>query len=82
MSPGILQILKRDFKEDFIPALENKIEELYSVNWNVGHEQLIRSLLCLVKGSPEKFFSFFPISDPRDIVMEVQMNQQDQKDYF
>lgn len=71
----IEEIIKRDFKKsEDIEGLKPYIEKVQSNNWGVGNEQLLKSLLILSNGSLEKFQSFFPITDPRDIIMDAQQN--------
>jgi hypothetical protein len=59
------------FLEERLIVLD-KIEEIYSTKWNLGQDLLCDSILLLSDGSIEKFLSFFPISDPRDIVFVAQ----------
>ena len=54
--------------QEFIHSIINKI---YIREWGVGKEQLIMSLLKLSNGSVDKLLSYFPIIDPRDIIMEA-----------
>lgn len=78
----VKEIINRDYAGNQLIEVRNKIEEIYNTNWNVGQNQLARSLLYLSKGSLEKFNSFFPIIDPRDIVMEADLIQDSKENYF
>lgn len=82
MSLEIDHIVKRDFDGEALKQIQRSIDEIYKVNWNVGHDQLIRSLLYLSNGSIDKFNSFFPIIDPRDIIMAAQMKEENKENYF
>jgi hypothetical protein len=39
--------------------------------WGVGKDQLAMSLLKLFNGSVDNLLSYFPIVDPRGIIMEA-----------
>ena len=67
------EIIDRDFEkpEDKV-VLIPYIELVRNNNWGVGNEQLLKSLLILSEGSIKKFKSFFPITDPRDIIVDAQ----------
>ena len=73
---SISLLVQKKVKDQFSLAettiVFNKFEEIYTSEWNVGKEQLCNSILNLSNGSIEKFLSFFPIYDPRDIVFEAQ----------
>jgi hypothetical protein len=66
-------------KQHDLEAIRPLIEEVKSNNWGVGHDQLLKSLILLSEGSVEKMHSFFPIVDPRDLIMDAQDNY---PDYF
>lgn len=82
MNFTIKEILQRDFEITSITHIEKKINEIIDTEWNVSGDLLIRSILQLSSGSLEKFLSYFPINDPRDIVMEAQIEKAKQKQYF
>lgn len=82
MSLRISHIIERDFNGNVFKEVQKMIEEVYKVSWNVDHDQLIRSLLYLSNGSIDKFNSFFPIIDPRDIIMAAQMKEENKENYF
>lgn len=73
ISEQILKTLKSNFQDKNLATVETRIRELYNSKLNVGHDQLIKSILFLSQGSIEKFNSFFPIDDPRDIILEAQI---------
>ena len=71
----IEEIIERDFKKSADKkVLGDYIKYVMNNNWGVGNEQLVKSLLILSKGSLKRFESFFPITDPRDIIMDAQKN--------
>lgn len=47
------------------------LSEIYQNEWGVGKDQLALSLLKFSCGSLDKLRSYFPIIDPRDIIMEA-----------
>lgn len=47
------------------------ISNIYKNEWGVSKDQLASSLLKLSDGSVDKLLSYFPIIDPRDIIMEA-----------
>lgn len=53
---------------EFVYSIINKI---YDNEWGVGRDQLATSLLKLSNGSVDKLLSYFPIIDPRDIIIEA-----------
>lgn len=54
--------------KEFVFSILNKVLE---DEWGVGKEQLAMSLLKLSNGSLDKLLSYFPIVDPRDVIMEA-----------
>jgi hypothetical protein len=79
---SIQQIIQSDFSATDAKEILEKVESIYSETLNVGHNQLIRSLLFLSKGSKAIFMSYFPMADPRDVVMEAEMAGGDKAKYF
>ena len=82
MKEDISKKISFDFNELDAKEIREIIGQMYVKSYNVGHDQLIRSLLLLSKGSVEKFRSYFPISDPRDIIIEANNNYGCTGNYF
>ncbi len=71
MKADIKNIISNQFhpkSKDFVISL---LQEVYNNEWGVGQDQLVMSLLSLSNGSLDKLLSYFPITDPRDIIMEA-----------
>lgn len=58
----------RPSEKEFVFSILN---EVYEKEWGVGKDQLAMSLLKLSNGSVDKLRSYFPIVDPRDIIVEA-----------
>jgi hypothetical protein len=58
------------------------IEKIYSQRWNVGNDQLCRSILFLMNGKSSKMADFENIEDPRDIIMEAEREAGNPNHYF
>lgn len=58
------------------------IEKIYSQRWNVGNDQLCRSILFLMDGKSSKMADFENIDDPRDIIMEAERKAGNPNHYF
>jgi hypothetical protein len=75
MPKDILDKMKTDFKSiDEIEYIKNKLFSLYSINLNVGAEQLMRSILVIANGKIDLFNKIFDTdfyNDPRDVIMEA-----------
>lgn len=69
-----INFIEDNFPIDDIEAVKDIIISVYQSKYNVGNEQLVKSLLFLSEGSLEILKSFFPIADPRDIVFKAQMD--------
>ena len=63
--------IEQKFHPKSIGFVTSLIQEVYEAEWGVGKEHLVRSLLRLSDGSLDKLMSYFPIIDPRDIIMEA-----------
>ena len=74
----IQEFIRKHFTESDQTIIKQKVDEINSHEWGVGKERLIKSLLLLSNGSIEEFQSFFPIVDPRDIIMDADMEFGDQ----
>jgi len=62
--------------------VKERLEILFGENWNVGSEQLVRSILYLIKGNISLLENFNQISDPRDIIVEAQKDSKGSYNYF
>jgi len=71
MTTEIENYIKAKFHSDAHNFVQSIIEKVYENEWGVGKEQLAMSLLKLSSGSIDKLLSYFPIIDPRDIIMEA-----------
>ncbi|MFN6076392.1 MAG: hypothetical protein ACK46Y_12575 [Fluviicola sp.] len=71
MNTLIKDLIKNQFHPDSTEFVESIIYKIYESEWGVGKDQLAESLLKLSNGSIDKLLSFFPIIDPRDIIMEA-----------
>ena len=58
------------------------MEELSNKSWNVGTDQLLRSLLFLSKGDIGKLNDLLPIEDPRDIILLAEQEAGNPGHYF
>lgn len=48
------------------------IAEIYTHEWGVGKDQLVRALLVISEGNPDIFKSRSVNMDPRDLIMEAE----------
>lgn len=71
MTTEIENIIAEKFHPEAREFVESIISNVYKNEWGVGKEQLAISLLKLSDGSVDKLLSYFPIIDPRDIIMEA-----------
>lgn len=71
MTTEIKDLIKNNFHSEAIEFVDSIISKIYDNEWGVGKDQLAISLLKLSNGSVDKLLSYFPIIDPRDIIMEA-----------
>lgn len=71
MTTEIKDLIKNDFHSEASEFVTSIINKIYENEWGVGKDQLAKSLLKLSNGSVDKLLSYFPIVDPRDIIMEA-----------
>jgi hypothetical protein len=71
MKVEIKNIISSQFHPEAQEFVITIIDKIYSNEWGVGKDQLAMSLLNLSNGSLDKLLSYFPITDPRDIIMEA-----------
>ena len=71
MTTEIKEIIQNKFHPEAELFITSIISKVYENEWGVGKEQLAMSLLKLSNGSVDKLLSYFPIIDPRDIIMEA-----------
>lgn len=71
MTPEIKDLIKNNFHPEASEFVASIIDKVYDKEWGVGKDQLAISLLKLSNGSLDKLLSYFPIIDPRDIIMEA-----------
>jgi hypothetical protein len=71
MTTEIKDLIKNNFHSEATEFVQSIISKIYENEWGVGKDQLAKSLLKLSNGSVDKLLSYFPIIDPRDIVMEA-----------
>ena len=64
--------IKNEFHPDATAFIGSIMEKIFQNEWGVEKEQLALSLLKLSQGSIDKLLSYFPIVDPRDIIMEAE----------
>ena len=75
LSPDILDKIVEDFEAPDREQVIAIMEDIKQRNFNVGTDQIIRSLIFLAKGSTKTLFNtFLPMMklDPRDIIMEAE----------
>lgn len=70
MKEEIKKMINEEFHPEGISFVCSIIEKIYQKEWGIGKDQLVVSLLKLSNGSIDKLLSYFPIIDPRDIIME------------
>jgi hypothetical protein len=58
------------------------LEPILTVDWNVGADQLVRSLLYLSDGSLETLKGLANFEDPRDVIMRAESKSGNTGDYF
>lgn len=58
------------------------LEPIVAGNWNVGTDQLIRSLLFLSNGSIEVLSRLVHFDDPRDVIMTAENKNGNTGDHF
>lgn len=79
----ILDKVKEDYFDlEHQKVVSNFVIELYNTNWNVGHDQLCRSILFLLEGEIENLSRFSSIEDPRDVIMEAEKKAGNPGHYF
>lgn len=71
MTKEIKDLIKNNFPSEVLELVTSTLNEVYESEWGVGKDQLVMSLLKLSNGSVDKLLSYFPIIDPRDIIMEA-----------
>jgi hypothetical protein len=71
MTTEIKDLIKNNFRPEANEFVSSIINKIYENEWGVGKDQLAISLLKLSNGSVDKLLSYFPIVDPRDIIMEA-----------
>jgi len=71
MTTEIKDLIKNNFRLEASEFITSIIQKVYENEWGVGKDQLAVSLLKLSNGSVDKLLSYFPIIDPRDIIMEA-----------
>lgn len=71
MNNQIEDLIKKDFHPDAQNFVQSILSKVYENEWGVGKDQLVLSLLKLSNGSVDKLLTYFPIIDPRDIIMEA-----------
>lgn len=71
MTNEIKIIISEKFHPEAKEFVESIISNVYKNEWGVGKDQLAFSLLKLSDGSVDKLLSYFPIVDPRDIIMDA-----------
>jgi len=71
MTQEVKEIIRSSFHPDAYDFVCSIIDRVYNSEWGVGKNQLAISLLKLSNGSVDKLLSYFPIIDPRDIIMEA-----------
>lgn len=71
MTTEIKDLIKNNFHREAREFVTSIISTIYENEWGVGKDQLAISLLKLSNGSVDKLLSYFPIVDPRDIIMEA-----------
>jgi hypothetical protein len=71
MTTEIKDLIKNNFHSEANEFVTLIISKIYENEWGVGKDQLAKSLLKLSNGSVDKLLSYFPIVDPRDIIMEA-----------
>lgn len=71
MTEEIKRRIESDFHLSDQKSIFSLIEKIYETEWSVGKEQLVLSLIKLSSGSLDKLLTYFPIIDPRDIILEA-----------
>lgn len=71
MKTDIENLITEKFHPEAKEFVLSIITNVYKNEWGVGKDQLASSLLKLSNGSVDKLLSYFPIIDPRDIIMEA-----------
>lgn len=71
MTTEIKKYIEKEFHPDAQQFVESIIESIFKDEWGVSKNLLAMSLLKLSRGSVDKLLSYFPIIDPRDIIMEA-----------
>ena len=71
MTTQIKEIIEKKFHPAATEFVVSIINIIYENEWGVAKEQLAMSLLKLSNGSLDKLLSYFPLIDPRDIIMDA-----------
>lgn len=71
----VIEIESKSLGEKKTQELLQLCEEIYEQKLNVGHDQLVRSMLVLSKFDREKFLAIIDANfygDPRDVLVSAQ----------
>lgn len=71
MTTEIKDLINNSFHHEATEFVTSIINKIYENEWGVGKDQLTISLFKLSNGSVDKLLSYFPIVDPRDIIMDA-----------
>lgn len=69
-------------KEKENQMVKEKLEIIYKKDWNVGSDQLVRSILFLIRNESLLINQYEFISDPRDIIMKAENESKGIYNYF
>lgn len=75
MTTEIKDLIKSKFRPKVNEFVNSIIIKIHKNGWGVCKDQLAISLLKLSNGSVNKLLSYFPIVDPRDIIMKAMKPQ-------
>ena len=75
MTTEIKDLIKSKFRPKVNEFVNSIIIKIHQNGWGVCKDQLAISLLKLSNGSVNKLLSYFPIVDPRDIIMKAMKPQ-------
>lgn len=60
----------------------NLLTDIFNRNWNVGSDQLTRSLLVLSEGKISLLKMELNFDDPRDVIMKAEEHEGNPQHYF
>lgn len=79
--------ISKKIDEYFVSANDKReaiklLNDVFNKNWNVGSDQLTRSLLVLSEGKIDLLKIELNFDDPRDVIMKAEKHEGDPKHYF